>query len=234
MSIPHEYWLYAITQTVNTAARMESNGARDKIHCSAETATLLLEAGKAWTNPREDLVHAKGKGMLQTYWVELQKKASQSGHTGSTSSGDETSRLNPSDLDDDKWIDVSLGPRKRKVQLDEKEQRLVDWNTDVLCRLLKQVVARNNAAGSSKCIRRPDSIAPAQCSRTMVIDEVVEMIELPELDVTAHASMASYEQIVLDEQVIEQIRDYICTIASLYRKNYFHNFEHVSQSVIDV
>ena len=58
--------------TINTASRMESTGARDKIQISKETAELLIEDGlESWVEPREDLVHAKGKGCLQTYWLEI-------------------------------------------------------------------------------------------------------------------------------------------------------------------
>lgn len=47
--------------TVNTAARMESNGMRDRIHVSQETADLLIEAGKSqWITKREDKIVAKG------------------------------------------------------------------------------------------------------------------------------------------------------------------------------
>ena len=57
--------------TVNTAARMESTGSPGKIHVSESTANLLRDAGKeGWVSPRKDVVSAKGKGTLQTYWVE--------------------------------------------------------------------------------------------------------------------------------------------------------------------
>ena len=50
-----------IGDTMNTAARMEHNGVRDKIQLSQETADLLIEAGKSnWLERREDLVNAKG------------------------------------------------------------------------------------------------------------------------------------------------------------------------------
>lgn len=57
--------------TVNTAARMESTGVKNMIQASEETADLLIEAGKQhWVQKREDIVHAKGKGTLSTYWSE--------------------------------------------------------------------------------------------------------------------------------------------------------------------
>jgi hypothetical protein len=46
---------------------MESNGAREKIHVSEETAELITAARKKhWLTAREDKIHAKGKGQLQT------------------------------------------------------------------------------------------------------------------------------------------------------------------------
>jgi Adenylate and Guanylate cyclase catalytic domain len=56
--------------TVNTASRMESTGEPNRIQVSALTADLLKVAGKMyWVRPREELVHAKGKGNIQTFWI---------------------------------------------------------------------------------------------------------------------------------------------------------------------
>ena len=53
--------------TVNTAARMESTGQRDKIQLSQDSADLLVDAGKgSWLSERSDMIHAKGKGELQS------------------------------------------------------------------------------------------------------------------------------------------------------------------------
>jgi hypothetical protein len=72
--------------TVNTAARMESTGQKGRIHVSESTATLLINAGKqAWINARDELVQAKGKGEMQTYWVKPPDVGTKS--TTTTSSG---------------------------------------------------------------------------------------------------------------------------------------------------
>ena len=56
--------------TMNTTARIESNGAPGCIHVSAVTAQLLIQAGKqSWVKLRDECVIAKGKGVMQTYWV---------------------------------------------------------------------------------------------------------------------------------------------------------------------
>jgi class 3 adenylate cyclase len=49
--------------TINTAARMESNSKPGWVMCSQKTADLLIAAGKErWITARPDLVDAKGKG----------------------------------------------------------------------------------------------------------------------------------------------------------------------------
>ena len=50
--------------TVNTAARMESNGIRNKIQVSQATYDLLVEGGKeSWTTPRAEAVLAKVRSL---------------------------------------------------------------------------------------------------------------------------------------------------------------------------
>jgi len=49
---------------------MESNGRPSQIHVSKATADLLTVSGRGrWLKPRADLIEAKGKGKMQTYWV---------------------------------------------------------------------------------------------------------------------------------------------------------------------
>ena len=56
--------------TVDTAQRVEATGQFNRIQVSEETADLLAAAGKShWLNKRDQLVTAKGKGKLQTYWL---------------------------------------------------------------------------------------------------------------------------------------------------------------------
>ena len=54
--------------TVNTAARIESTGERNRVHLSEATAQQLIDFGKkAWVEKRESAVAAKGKGKMVTY-----------------------------------------------------------------------------------------------------------------------------------------------------------------------
>ena len=73
--------------TVNTAARMESNSQKGKIQVSEATAEFLRADGKgSWLIPRTDLVQAKGKGLMKAYFLEptTNKQSSVGTRTSST------------------------------------------------------------------------------------------------------------------------------------------------------
>jgi hypothetical protein len=108
---------------------MESTGARNQIHCSQATAALLESAGKSWTTQRDDLVRAKGKGDLQTHWVDVAKQKSTSRCAGSISSLDEeksTDKL-ASAVSDKEWAQVGLMPmhtlEKNREAMEMEEKR---------------------------------------------------------------------------------------------------------------
>ena len=55
--------------TVNTASRMESNSAENRIHCSETSADLLkVQHPELKLNPR-GAIEVKGKGQMKTFWV---------------------------------------------------------------------------------------------------------------------------------------------------------------------
>jgi Adenylate and Guanylate cyclase catalytic domain len=138
--------------TVNTAARMESNGKPDKIHVSQELAKLLKEMGKGhWVTSRDSLVQAKGKGAIQTYWVEPTSRG-----TASETTSLSTSNHNPNDRD---------------------QSSLVDWAADILNFFTKQVVAHH----LSRDVPEPAAAGFRTQIRT-VIDEFEEVIEIPSFD----------------------------------------------------
>lgn len=61
--------------TINTAARMESNGVKGRIQVSQATADDLTMSGKkSWLVPRKEIISAKGKGDMQTYFVVVKQK----------------------------------------------------------------------------------------------------------------------------------------------------------------
>jgi hypothetical protein len=119
--------------TVNTTARLESTGAKNKIHVSEETASLIKDAGKAsWVTPREGKVEAKGIGEIQTYWAYTKGDITRSSHVTSTN-GDSD--------------DCSQPEAEETKQVSSKDLRVIDWTAGILLRLLKEIVARRMSIG---------------------------------------------------------------------------------------
>lgn len=56
---------------VNTAARMETNGVKGRIHVSQATADALITSGKgSLLTEREGGITAKGKGAMKSYFIQ--------------------------------------------------------------------------------------------------------------------------------------------------------------------
>lgn len=197
-------------QTVNVAARIESSGRPNRIHVSESTAELLKKAGRVgWIVPRKQLVEAKGKGMLKTYWVEPRKKSS--------ASSDNTSNSSSSEND-------PLGGRS-----DHKTARLVEWNTQVFAKLLQEIVVQRAArteidqsATSSSSLENRPKYQPKESTGLSLIDEVMDILDVgePAQDIQVKKEVKALEPLVLN-----QLRDFIRRIALLYQPNSFHNFE---------
>ena len=132
------------------ASRMESNGRPTMIQCSAQTAENLKEANKGhWILPRKEMVHAKGKGLVQTYWV---VDTGPSKAEGSTSRMSETESDHSENDDDDIMeeekdeVPDTPPPKRAWSDLPPHMQRLIHWNVDMLGKLLKNVVAARMGA----------------------------------------------------------------------------------------
>lgn len=207
--------------TMNTASRMESTGQKARIHISQKTADLLRKAGKEnWLTPRDELVEAKGKGSMQTYWCEPTASRAQTIVSATDHSCGATEHH----------------PDVDNMQLPEHErciQRLVNWNVEILERLLRKVVAqrRANHGENTKVKSSPKTTAisirhyPIRAAR----EEISETITLPEFDGSVLATYAeTADGIPLPSKVREQLRDFVSVIAHGYRDNPFHNFEHAS------
>ena len=107
--------------------------------------------------------------------------------------------------------------------------RLVDWNVEVLMGFLEKVVEHRLRTASNPRYRRK-SLEWTTDNGQHVIDEVVEVIDLPEF---ASASSSSSSRSLrlskeLPSAVRMQLRDFISSIARRYKDVPFHNFEHAS------
>ena len=109
---------------------MESTGVRNKIQISTDTADLLKQAGKShWVRPREDGVHAKGKGVLNTFFLSPKSKEEASGSGGTDS-------------------DAAEGSQPREDAKSSKQQRLVDWVVEILLGDIKKIVSDGESVTS--------------------------------------------------------------------------------------
>jgi Adenylate and Guanylate cyclase catalytic domain len=230
--------------TMNFAARMESTGMRNKIHLSRATADILIKRGKShWVAPREETVYAKGKGELVTYWLQIGQSgssatASSCSGGSSTASGEFTagSEFHSNKIartaarlasgNPDNVLMGVIGETKLSRQLD----RLVEWNCGALAELLKKVVASRGENGEAFLEHNPSQYGQGGKSRSFM-DELDLIIPLPSFDAEAVARVHE-TNVRLPKLVHSQLRMYVAAIASGYRKNAFHNFEHASHVIL--
>jgi 3'5'-cyclic nucleotide phosphodiesterase len=165
------------------------------------------------------VIVAKGKGELQTFWLAAAMNGDASSVRDSTSS--------------------SLGPNEDENEIsaltvhDAKTLRLINWNVDLLLRLLKHIVARRRE-GTVSLSKDMLALESRFCDSTGSgpIEEVKEIIALPRY--TERRSKLEPESLVLDPSVAQQMFEYVSTIATLYRDNPFHNFAHASHVAMSV
>ena len=195
--------------TMNVAARIEASGDPGRIHVSNDTAKLLKKAGKDhWLEPRDAAIYAKGKGEMQTYWVKAY-------HDDSSDSGTETLQRHE--------VPKSL---PRRPSINEKENRLIDWNVEMLKEILVQIMRKHRAQRMARKTSRSSSTSPGKAKDQedfRPFDCVKEIITLPEFE--ADLEGIKETEIEVPPVVLQQLHQYVATIASMYRANSFHNFE---------
>ena len=107
---------------------MESTGTPGRIQVSNATATLITAAGKtAWIKPRDDVVLAKGKGVINTFWLNI-VSFDNKGDTASNASGESIGAL-------EEVTESIVKP------VHDSQDRLVDWVSELLMDQLKKIVS---------------------------------------------------------------------------------------------
>lgn len=192
---------------------MESTGQRGKIQVSQETADLLVAAGKmSWITPREDRVIAKGKGEMQTYWVNVGTTIDITAFQDGMGS-----------LDDS--LSYEEGPF---AALSPKTTRLVLWNVEILLDMLRQIhVLRGDTSSNYR-----ETIVRSKENRKTPYEEVEDVIKFPPYD--GQAAEIDTDDVELDAEVEQQLEDFLSTIASMYIENHFHDFAHASHATMGV
>lgn len=202
---------------MNVASRMESNGVKGRIQLSQATAGTLIAAGKShWLIPREDLIIAKGKGQLQTYF--LTDRTSRSSRHGSSVVDSESSRGDQEETM--LMIEKSGGDNVEHQKRHMKALRLIDWNVEVLSKLLQQIIVRREMGSNmgqrvAKAERRASGMV-----KNAAMGQIQEVISLPAFDEKFHSLEEKDKTAVeLPEHVSGQLNNFVKHIASMYRNN---------------
>ena len=198
--------------TVNTAARMESTGMAGRIQVSHATAHYLVAHNKEhWLQQREDSVAAKGKGVLETYWLVPRDKV-----------------LDEDDDNPSFWGSSQVEKESSMMGMEDarRRDRLVNWIVSMMADRIREIVARNEALRIQR--DPPKDLILPRPTDSICLDETVDIIKLPKFDAKADVRVArtDHTTVQIPQIVEDQLRTCIATIANTYRDNYFHNFEH--------
>ena len=181
------------------------------------TAELVSSHGKrSWVRKRQEKVNAKGKGEVQTWWL-----LARSTKTASKKSGVSMT----SDLPSINWVTAEDDAAAEPEKFDQfaaiynpRVQRLVDYSCDILLKILRKIEAKRAASAPSKTsLSAIAAKEKATGSKGRCVEEVVEIIDLPQFD----AAMQNLEGVDVSPDVAFQLRDYIYTIARSYKINPF-------------
>ena len=248
--------------TMNTTARMEHLGKVGHIHMTKATADEIRNQGlSSWVIPRADKIHVKGKGEMETYWLEtkeqsaLKRKILKHKHASGSAvnrtvqemapemaplseNGDS---VGPGDEEDDDMLDDEFNHLKNLT----KEERLVEWNVEILSFLIQQILAcrddvnfsNNDPSSKIKDKREQGRIQKLESrigENSTVLEEFRPIITLPNIGVDDLRKRKNPHTIKLPPLVVSELRDFISEVASMYRPNPFHNFEHASHVTASV
>jgi hypothetical protein len=185
------------------------------IQISQSTSELVVAAGKIhWVEPRKDAVKAKGKGLLNTFWMQPHTKRESTNSL--TVDTEERQDLHKEIQDEDR---------------EAKEDRRIDWIAGLLEEHIKRVVARRNAAhkhyNQTTAVYRPNE-------GQIPLDEVAYKIVLTNFDMKVAMKENHASMVVISPEINSQLSSYVADIASIYRLNPFHNFEHACHVTVSV
>eukprot|EP00980_Cylindrotheca_fusiformis_P005057 scaffold1072_cov124-Cylindrotheca_fusiformis.AAC.3 len=220
--------------TMNTASRMESSGERDRIQVTQVTADLLKKAGFAkWLTPRSTKIYVKGKGEMQTYWVRKAKSPVPKGSdlkSETMSTVDETIESDGAESSGGSSGECALDPEDIRVLT--KTERLVEWDVALLTSLLQQIIA--SRGGVVENIRSLSTEERTIGSNGTVLEEFTPIIPLKRFEAADLQQRQRPSAIEISDKVKCQIRGYVSNVASMYKDNPFHNFEHANHMTASV
>jgi hypothetical protein len=112
---------------------------------------------KHWVERRVDLVDVKGKGVLDSFWIDVNSKGDALGASAAENA------LSSSTISTDVEVDRI------------KQERLIKWMTDLFLKRLETIVARQDPKKAGKC--SPSSLVYKVPGGMTSLDEVAEIIQ---------------------------------------------------------
>ncbi len=162
----------------------------------------MINVGKAhWVTKREDSVIAKGKGVLTTFWLSPQSK-----RVASSAGSSETSdnKMEMTTTMNNAYVPPDIRGRECL-----KHERLIDWMLELFSGMIRPVVAKRVAMKTpSSPLLMPEK---KQMGATIALDEVVEVITLPEFEVAA--AFVDSHAVAIPDHIEEALRKYIAIVS---------------------
>jgi 3'5'-cyclic nucleotide phosphodiesterase len=215
-------WFFSSNNSLHSLIS-SSTGIKRKIQISSSTASLLVGEGKShWVVAREDQVNAKGKGILRTFWLNIQSNAafSKASSESDGSKGNDESIAN----------DFPPGATDTVLPSDQNA-KMIDWICELLQKQIKNVLSSRE---SSRKQFRSSSVSMQHIETSAPIDELVESIILPDFSKSKSDAKQFTDQPVLNDTIISQLHQLVSTMAQSYNNNPFHNFEHACHVTMSV
>jgi hypothetical protein len=205
--------------TANVARNIMFMGERGRCQVSEETAQAIIAAGKSrWLKKRDESIVVFGHGKMQTYWL-LPTQSQSSGNDGGADFSEAESVTN--------FSDRGLNDIVHETSTLERQRRLIDWNVEVLHQLLKEISAQRMAVTEksfdplkpfsvaqlprSSSVSQVDSDISATDMIDMPLNEVKEIIALPEFNSRAAKRRKDADEIVLPSKVLEELNFFVRT-----------------------
>jgi hypothetical protein len=156
---------------------------------------------------------------MNTYWLGVNRgPGSVSFSTGTHSSASEGSYGKQEMI-------LPETPQRGTGVLSTESSRLVDWNVEILTKVLKQIIARREVLGVQR-ESLPREMELEQSDDTDVRHRVAEVMDLPPFDHRLASLSAKANSIKLPAAVEAQLHLFVEEVAKLYNDNPFHNFSH--------
>ena len=118
---------------------------------------------------------------------------------------------------------------------EQRIQNLIEWLVEGLKVHLKRIVAYNKASHYNGTAVDENSVRKSWTAKGKpILEELSETLDIPEH--TRDEILAAHDPnwVMLPNNVIQQLTEYIAAVADLYHDNPFHNFEHACNVTVAV